>query len=202
MRIVCDSQRTEEWEHWRNRPTASNFSRFITPAKGAYSKQATDYACELVAKEMGVFVEPPPSFAMQWGIDHEEEARTHYAARTNNAVEEVGFVVPDDTDSYGCSPDGLVGDDGLLEIKCPQAPTLIRYHADGVLPDTYKPQIQGQLLITGRAWCDFFAWYPGLQSFLLRVDADIPYQEKIAECLEKLLVELDRVKAKLNPLPF
>jgi len=199
MRIIDVAQRSEEWDKLRARPTASNFYKFITPAKGDYSKQATAYACEVIAKRLGVFTEPPPSFWMEWGVENEPHARAAYEARDlGGKVEQVGFIMPDDTDAYGGSPDGLVGDDGMIEIKCPKPETLISYHATGMLPDQYKPQVQGLLMIAGRDWCDFFAWHPELAPFLIRVHADFGYQAKIAANLLKLLEEIERIELAMS----
>lgn len=195
MRIIDCLQGSEEWHRWRNRPTASQFDQFITPAKGDYSKQATAYAAEIVAKRLGVYVEPPPSFWMEWGTEQEPNAKYAYQAQTGREIRNVGFILPDGTDAYGGSPDGLVGDDGLTEIKCPAPETLIAYHAAGELPAKYKPQVQGLLLISGRAWCDFFVFHPELTPFLLRVEPDYDYQEKIADGLLKLLQEVERIEA-------
>ena len=199
MRIIDVAQRSEEWDKLRARPTASNFYKFTTPAKGDYSKQATAYACEVIAKRLGVFVEAPPSFWMEWGVENEPWAREAYEAHDlGGDVEEVGFIMPDDTDAYGGSPDGLVGDDGMIEIKCPKPETLISYHATGMLPDQYKPQVQGLLMIAGRDWCDFFAWHPELAPFLYRVHADFGYQAKIAANLLKLLEEIERIELAMS----
>ena len=199
MRIVPNLvQGTEEWERWRNRPTASEFASFCTPARGDYSKQATAYAAKIVAKRLGVYVEPPQTFWQEWGTEHESEARDAYTALTDRDVEEVGFILPDQTDAYGGSPDGLVGDDGILEVKCPAPETLINYHARGDLPLDYKPQVQGLLMISGRPWCDFFAWHMALPPFLLRVHADEDYQTKIAENLILLLERIDEIEKKLT----
>jgi hypothetical protein len=197
VRIACERQQTEEWDRWRARPTASDFYRFVTPAKGQYSAQATAYAAVIVAKRLRVYVEPPPSFWMTWGIENEPSAKVAYTERTGRQIEEVGFVLPDDTDAFGCSPDGLVGTEGLLEVKCPAPETLICYHGNGELPDQYRPQIQGQLLITGRRWCDFWAWHPQVAPFLLRVDADPVYQDKILECLFQLLKEIKQIEERM-----
>ena len=203
MRIVCLQQQTEEWDRWRNRPTASEFSSFITPARGDYSKQAGAYAAMILAKRLGVYVEPPPTFWMEWGTEMEPNAKAAYTRLTGREITNVGFCLPDGTDAYGCSPDGLVVedemvDDGLIEVKCPAPETLIAYHAAGVLPVQYRPQIQGQLLITGRAWCDFFVFHPELTPFLLRVDEDIEYQTKIAKHLLTLLETIDSIESKVR----
>jgi len=197
MRIIDCEQRTEEWERWRNRPTASQFYKFITPARGDYSKQATAYAAQVVAMRLGVYTEPPPSFWMEWGTEMEPNAKHAYAVQTGREIQDVGFILPDNTDAYGGSPDGLVGDDGLIEIKCPAPETLISYHAAGELPAQYRPQIQGLLLISGRAWCDFYVFHPELTPFLLRVEPDEKYQAKIADGLYKLLEEIERIESKV-----
>jgi hypothetical protein len=132
---------------------------------------------------------------MQWGVEQEPNAKHAYEVQTGRKIQDVGFILPDNTDAYGGSPDGLVGDEGLLEIKCPQAETLISYHASGELPVQYKPQIQGLLLISGREWCDFFAFHPELTPFLLRVYPDEKYQTAIAEGLLRLLHEIEQIES-------
>ena len=198
MRIVCERQNCEEWDAWRNRPTASEFDSFCTPAKGQYSAQATAYAGKIVAKRLGVYVEPPPTFWMEWGTENEPNARHCYQKEIGLEVQEVGFIVPDNTDAYGGSPDGLVGENGLIEIKCPAPETLISYHAAGEMPAKYRPQVQGLLMISGREWCDFYAWHPELTPFYQRIEADEEYQAKIAEGLLLLLNEIRRIESKVK----
>ncbi len=198
MRIIDVVQRSEEWDRWRNRPTTSEFFRFCTPARGDYAAGASTYAAKIVAKQLGVYTEPPPSFWMEWGTEHEPNARHAYTLQTGREVKEVGFIIPDGTDAYGGSPDGLVGDDGGFEAKCPAPETLIAWHADGVLPVQHKTQIQGLLLISGRAWWDFYGFHPLLTPFLLRVEPDEKYQAKIAVGLLQLLGEIKRLKGKVK----
>jgi predicted phage-related endonuclease len=198
MKIFDVTQGSEEWDRLRaGRPTASNFSRIITPAKGDYSKQWIGYACELVAQRLGVWTPPPPSYWMVWGTEHEEAAVTAYEAMTGYTTEKVGFCTPDDTDAFGGSPDRLVTTpiDGrrLLEVKCPAPETLIGYHVDGRLPNDYKPQVQGLLAITGLECCDFFAWHPELTPFLLTVERDEEYIDRILDALAKFLTDLERI---------
>jgi len=195
MRIIDVEQGSEAWDRLRARPTASEFQKFLTPAKGDYSSQATAYAAKIVAKRLGVYVEPPPTFLMERGIEMEPNAKHAYTLATGREIQDVGFVVPDNTDAYGGSPDGLVGDDGLIEVKSPLPETLIGYHAEGVLPLTYKPQVQGLLFITGRAWCDFYAFHPELTPFLLRIEPDEKYHAKMAVALLKLLKEIQRIES-------
>jgi hypothetical protein len=200
MRIIDVRQQTEEWERWRNRPTASEFGKFVTAVRGDYSSQATGYAAKIVAKRLGVYTEPPPSFWMDWGTEHEPNAKHAYTLATGREIQDVGFVIPDKTDAYGGSPDGLIGDDGLIEIKCPAPETLIAYHAAGVFPQQYKPQVQGLLFISGRAWLDFYAFHPALSPFLLRIEPDAEYQARIATCLLKLLHEIERIESHVSKM--
>lgn len=198
MRIIDCLQQSEEWDRWRNRPTASEFHNFITPARGQYSASATAYACKIVAKRLGVYTEPPPSYWMEWGTEQEPNAKYAYTAMTGREIQNVGFILPDKTDTYGGSPDGLIGDDGGIEIKCPAPETLIAYHAEGVFPQQYKPQVQGLMMISGRAWWDFFAFHPDLEPFLIRVEPDLKYQENIAKGLIQLLEEIYRIESKVR----
>lgn len=201
FRIVECLQGSEEWDQLRARPTASNFGRIISPAKGDYSDQATAYAAEIVAKRMGLYTSPPPSYWMQHGTESEPFARAAYEEANGVQVQQVGFITPLFTDVYGGSPDGLVGNDGMLEIKCPKPESLIQYHSNGVCPDVYKPQIQGLLMISRLPWCDFFAWHPGLNPFQIRVYADDHYQTKIAKGIYRLLEEVDRIEASVKRNP-
>ena len=198
MQIFNCRQGSEEWDRLRCRPTASEFGSFITPARGDYSKQSTAYAARIVAKKLGVYTEPPPSFWMEWGSEQEPNARHAYTKATGREVQEVGFIMPDHTDEYGGSPDGLIGDHGILETKCPAPETLIAYHASGTLPSQYKPQVQGLLMISGRPYCDFFVFHPGLTPWMMRVEADLKYQAKMAEGLECLLSEIRVIESRVS----
>lgn len=198
MRIVDCRQQTEEWDRWRQRPTASEFKSFCTPARGEYAASSSSYAAKIVAKRLGVYTEPPPSFWMDWGTEQEPNAKYAYTQQTGRELTDVGFILPDHTDAFGGSPDALVGDEGGLEIKCPAPETLIAYHASGEFPNQYKPQVQGLMLISGRKWWDFFVFHPELTPFLLRVEADEAYQAKIANNLILLLEEIERIETKVK----
>ena len=198
MQIFNCLQGSEEWDRLRCRPTASEFGSFITPARGDYSKQSTAYAAKIVAKRLGVYTEPPPSFWMEWGSEQEPNARHAYTKMTGREVQQVGFIMPDHCDDYGGSPDGLIGDEGILETKCPAPETLIAIHAHGVLPLQYKPQIQGLLFISGWQWCDFFVFHPQLKPFMLRVERDDKYIAKIRLGLETLLPLIATIESHVS----
>jgi hypothetical protein len=200
MRIFHCPQRSEEWDRLRARPTASEFGSIVTPVKGDYSASATKYAAKIVAKRLEVYVENPPSYWMEWGTEQEDNAIHAYESLTGFPVDRVGFIMPDDHDGWGGSPDALVNPDGLLEVKCPAPETLVAYHAGQALPMEYRAQVQGLLMISERKWCDFFAFHPQLTPFMVRVLADEQYQEKIREGLEKLLEEIARIESLVSPM--
>lgn len=201
MRIIDCLQGSEEWESWRKRPTASNFYRIVTPVRGDLSAQAMDYACEIIAKENNAHDEGPPTYWMDRGNEVEPEAIAKYEAMNEVTVERVGFVVPDETELFGCSPDGLVGEDGLIEVKCPKAENLLQYKCGRKLPNEHRPQVQGQLMITGRKWCDVFIYHPCFEPFTIRVWTDLEYQQKLLTGIDKFLVILNEVRAAAKPVP-
>lgn len=172
-------QGTPEWHALRNRPTASRFSDLVTPA-GKPSSSAGAYVAELLAAYYG---NPRPFFAtqaMENGTEREPEARELYEIITGNTVMQVGFVIGrDEPFSPGCSPDGLVDDDGGIEIKCPEAWTHISTLIEGKMPAKHIAQTQGFLFVTGREWCDFVSYCPLLpaehQMFIERQYRDARY---------------------------
>lgn len=163
--------------------TASEFVKIVTPAKAEVSKSktATQYIYEVAAEILtGQAIDRPVTHAMQWGHDHEAQAREVYEARRKCEVQQVGFVPYAPEPFVGGSPDGLVGDDGGIEIKCPENPAIhIAYKLDG-MPAEKKPQVQGHLWLSGRQWWDFVSfhpWYTDVNEALSvqRFDRDEPY---------------------------
>lgn len=193
MRIIRVPQRSPEWyEARRGIPTASNFNKIVT-SNGSPSKQAEGYLYQLVAERLaGVREEPYISPAMLEGIAREAESRRVYAMLREVEVEEVGFC-SDDSGRYGCSPDGLIGDDGVLELKNPQGKAAVEYLVSGTLPTAYIQQVQGQLLVTGREWCDFVSYYPGLPTLIVRVERDEAFISKLQDALEAFCDKLDEL---------
>jgi putative phage-type endonuclease len=197
VKIHYVEQRTEEWYKLRaGVPTASSFDKIVT-TKGEPSKQAEKYLYRLAGERIiGKPAEAFQSEAMARGIEMENEARLGYSITTGLNVDGVGFCVADE--GYGCSPDGFIGDDGLLEIKCPNIDTHVGYLIDDCLPTTYFQQVQGQLLVTGRKWCDFVSYYPGLKMLIVRVEPDKSFQEKLHGELVMFCHKLDTIVKQIQ----
>jgi putative phage-type endonuclease len=179
MIILDCEQRSEEWyDARRARITASQADNLLTPAKRL--TLAKDILVESISDTVApMFVNE----AMQWGIDEEHRARTWYELETGKTVTEVGFCLHDKIKYIGCSPDGLV-DDGLLEIKCPNSRTHLDYLENGA-PKNYIAQMQFQMWVTDRGWCDFVSYdsrLPGNAQILIqRIERD----EKMIELLKE-----------------
>ena len=189
MRVVNVRQGSLEWFVARlGIPTCSNFSRIITPAKGKPSAQADDYIAELIAETMQSDLPGPQALekyaspAMQYGTDTEPEARRYFEMVTNLDVTEVGFCISD-CGRFGGSPDGLIGEDSGLELKCPSGKTHVRYLLDGGLPDEYRPQVMGHLIVSGRPSWWFMSYCIGLPPLLVKVVPD-EYTELLRTALE------------------
>lgn len=195
-------QYSKEWDDLkRGRATASLASRIITPAKGELSKQMSDCAYELVADlyNLGYGMrEEYVTAAMKNGTIKEPEARRWYEFQANCDVEEVGFCETDDH-RFGCSPDGLVGEEGGLELKSPTLKTQARYLDEGGLPLEYKPQVHWSLAVTGRAWWDFMSYAPPMPPLRVRVEPD-DYTKRVVECMELFWAEFERVRLKIESL--
>lgn len=181
MRISEAIQGSEEWLESRlGRPTASNFGKLITPT-GKASASAQGYIDELIAQRItGEIPEFFKSEAMQRGNDLEPVAKSLYEFTYDVEVKEVGLCLHDKYEC-GASPDGLIGLDGGLEIKCPLPHTHVSYLRDGGVPAKYIPQVQGCLWITEREWWDFMSYHPSMEDLIVRVYRDNAYITKLAE---------------------
>lgn len=189
----------EWWATRRGIPTASCFGKIITPKTAKLSSQSVDYACRLIGDMFDPAygqVEEAASLAMRQGIDMEPEARAFYCLDRDTDVRQIGFCTTDDG-RFGCSPDSLVGEDGVLELKCPQAATHISYMLGGDLPDEYKAQVHGHLAVTGRAWCDFMSYCPGLPPFLVRTTPNV-FTIALKVALESFWVSYSEMLAKVR----
>lgn len=193
MRIIECEQRSPEWYAVRRGiPTASSFDKIVT-SKGEPSKQSLGYLYTLAAERIAGVREPSfSSAAMEEGIRREEESRMVYSMLAEVEVKQVGFCVVD-SGRYGCSPDGLVGNDGMVELKNPTGKVAIEYLLAGKLPTTYVQQVQGGLLVTEREFCDFVSYLPGLPTLIVRVERDEPFLALLEHALGEFCDKLDEV---------
>ena len=199
-------QRTDDWFAARlGKVTASKISDVMAKTKSGYSTSRANYMAQLVAERLtGQKQEFFTSPAMQWGTDCEPLARQEYELLTGNVVIETGFIDHPTIKMSGASPDGLIGDDGLIEIKCGITATHIRWLRNGVVPEEHKPQMAFQLLCTGRKWCDFVSFDPrvgeALSLFVKRYEPDQSYLDEIEGEVKKFLSELDEVMIELTEI--
>lgn len=197
-------QRSEEWFQARlGLVTASRVADVLAKIKSGESASRRNYKIQLVSERLtGERQETYVNQAMQDGIDREQFARDRYVQQFGE-VEEVGFV-KHPTLEAGASPDGMVGEDGILEIKCPMGSTHTETLMTQDIPSKYIPQVQFQLLVTGRKWCDFVSYNPmfpeHLQLFVKRVEADPVYQKELESEVKQFLKEVDDVINKLKEI--
>ncbi len=188
-------QNSPEWDALRlGKFTASTF-------KDLFMKETTQGHQDAIHKVVyeRLTGESPESYQsdyMKRGHEIEPLAREYYELTTFSKVHNGGFFELDEW--VGASPDGLVDDDGQLEIKCPKYTTLINYLLENKLPNIYDWQVQGQLYVTGRQWCDFVAYHPKLKPLILRVERDEAkiklLQEKLTESITRVQQIMERIK--------
>ena len=199
-------QGTDEWFAARlGKVTASRVADVIAKTKTGYSASRDNYMAQLVCERLtGQKGESFTNSAMQWGTETEPQARGAYSAARFEIVELVGFVNHPTIKSAGASPDGLVGDLGLIEIKCPNTATHIDTLLSQTIPSKYITQMQWQMICTGRHWCDFVSYDPRLpaklQLFIERVEYDPVYGAMLEKEVIGFLKELDTKIEQLNQL--
>jgi len=187
---VTDVQQgSEEWKTLRlGKITASRVSQVM-------GKSRQNFLAIIAAERISKQAESFTNAAIQWGIDTEPFAREAYEARNGVKVVQVGFCLHPTIKDAGASPDGLVGDDGLIEIKCPNTSTHVGTLIDQKAPTKYIPQIQFQLACTGRQWCDFVSFDPRIEQsfFQIRVERDNEYIEKMEKEVSEFLEEVEKL---------
>lgn len=200
MKIHPARQHTLEWLEARlGLPTASQMHRVVTPAKLQLSEKRHEYKSELLAEWLtGEQANTFTNFAVEYGQEQEPYAREWYAETHKVTVREVGLCLRDD-DAVGCSPDGLVGEDGGLELKCSLAPRHVSYLTGDTKLGTEEHRIQVNtcLWITGRAWWDCVAFHPELPKVLVRVTPDSAVFKALDEYVPIFLSEMAAAKLHL-----
>ena len=183
------TQGSTEWSEARlGIPTTSAFKRILTPM-GAPSSSSDAYLAELLAE--WALGEPITEFTgTEWterGQFLEKDALAFYSFHRDLDVETVGFLYRDGDRMSGCSPDGLVGEDGLLELKCPGAGKHLLWLSRGHVPHEHKMQVQGALWVSGKAWVDFMSFYPSLPPLIVRVMPDPKIQKLLDVVMPKFI---------------
>ena len=174
-------QGTDEWKMLRlGKVTASRVKEIVATTKTGYSTSRDKYMTQLLLERLtGTVAESYSDAAMQWGTEQEPFARAAYEAAKGVMVDQVAFVNHPTIEMAGASPDGLVNDDGLVELKCPMSHTHLETLKTKKIPSDYITQMQWQLAVTGRKWCDFVSFdsrMPNhLQLFIARVNRDEEY---------------------------
>lgn len=202
MRIHRIDQRTPEWFALRaGKLTGSSAKDMLASVKtkGEEAASRRNLRYRLIAERLTGQPQRDTytNAAMQWGVDNEAGAVAAYEAATGSIVEAVGFI-EGETLPVGTSPDGLVGDDGILSVKCPETATHIRYLRDGGEPAEHVAQNTHELWLTGRKWIDFVSFDPrlpeDLQLFVVRVEWD---QARVEAYGAKVLAFLEEVEREL-----
>ena len=199
MIIETFEQCSDEWFAARlGRPSASKFSQIIT-TKGEPSKQRKKYLYQLAGERIsGAREETYCNSSMQRGTEMEPEARSLYELMRDVSVDQVGICYKNESKTFSCSPDGLVGDAGGLEIKCPSMAVHIEYLIGGKLPTDYFQQVHGSLFITGRKWWDFLSYYPGIKPLLVRVYPDEKFMAALSNELDAFCEELSSIVSEIK----
>lgn len=204
MKVIDFPQGSPEWLQARaGLVTASRMCDVIAKIKSGEAAARRDYRAQIVAEVLtGTPQESTYINAeMQWGLDQEPLAVGAYEMKTDCLVDEVGLVMHPTIDRAAASPDRLVGEDGLLEVKCPKTATHLNYLLDDRVPSNYEPQMAWQLACTGRKWCDFVSFDPRLPEkmrlFRKRLYRD---DKRIAELEREVLAFLADVDRALETL--
>ena len=199
-------QGTDEWFAIRcGKVTASRVADVIATTKSGYSASRANYEAQLICEILtGKPAESFTNAAMQWGTETEPLARAQYELKTGNMVNQIGFVVHPIIEQAGASPDGLIGEDGCIEIKCPNTSTHLDTLLSQKVPSKYITQMTWQMVCTGRKWCDFLSYDPrlpeNLQLYIERIELDEDYAKKLQNEVVMFLVEVNEKVEKLRKI--
>jgi putative phage-type endonuclease len=199
-------QGSDEWKALRlGKVTASRVADVVARTKTGYGASRANYMAQLIAERLtDTVAESYTNAAMQHGTETEPEARAAYEFYQGATVKEVAFVPHPKIDQAGCSPDGLVGDDGLVEIKCPNTATHLDTLLGQAVPAKYMAQIQFQMACTGRAYCAFVSYDPrmpeNMRLFIRRVDRDDTHIHVLETEIAAFLLEMAVKLSELNSI--
>lgn len=199
-------QGSPEWFAIRcGKVTASRVSDVVAKTKTGPAASRANYMAELIAERLtGEPAEKFTNAAMQWGTEKEPEARSSYEFYRGETVHEIGFVHHPKIEASGASPDGLVGGDGLVEIKCPNTATHLDTLLGQMVPAKYINQMQWQMACSGRQWCDFVSYDPRLPESMRLFIKRMPRDDKRIQELETevagFLLEIAVKLSQLNSL--
>ena len=183
--------------------TASAIADMIAKTKTGEAASRANLRARLVAERLtGIPQDGFSNAAMQWGNEQEPFARAAYEIHSGNLVDQTGLVMHPSIPYAGASPDGLIDDCGLVEIKCPNTATHIKYLLSGDAPKEYQPQMLWQMECTERKWCDFVSFDPRmpshLQLFVVRFDRDEGRLNDVRAEAVKFLAEVDSMINQLT----
>ena len=199
MRVITADQGTDEWKQARvGVPSGSKFADIM--AKGGGATRATYLTALALERITGVREDFKTTFAMEQGTEREPFARSAYEAHTSQFVTEIGFCMHD-TLMVGVSPDGLVGKAGMTEYKCPMPKTHLEYLRlePGKCPTAYRWQVQGQLWVAEREWCDFVSYNPDFPENAQMVIRRVVRDEKaIAELESEVVKFLEDIEREIE----
>jgi putative phage-type endonuclease len=196
----------DEWHQRRiGKVTASRIADVVAKTKTGWGASRANYMAQLIAERMtGVKADSFSNAAMQWGIDKEADAIAVYEFEHDRKVVASDFMDHPWIANTGASPDGLVGDDGLIECKCPNTSTHIETLLSGSIDQKYVYQMQWQMACTGRLWCDFVSFDPrmpaDLQLWVRRVDRDDDVIAALEKQVQEFLAELGEKVRRLEAL--
>lgn len=199
-------QGTQEWFMARlGKVTASRVADIIAKTKSGYSTSRQNYLAQLVVERLTKKpTEGYSNAAMQWGTDTEPLARAAYEIKHDLMVSEIGFVPHPVIAMSGASPDGLVGNDGLIEIKCPNTATHIETLLNDTIKSEYKTQMQWQMACTGRLWTDFISFDPRMperhQMKIIHVVRDDKIIQMLEDEVSKFLLEVTKTIERIETL--
>lgn len=199
-------QRTDEWFAARcGRVTASRVADATARTKTGWGASRANYMAELICERLtGQPTQGFTNAAMQWGTDTEPRAVETYAFERAATVQPAAFVPHPEIADSGASPDGLIGDDGLIEVKCPNTATHLDYLLTQTIPAKYITQMQWQMACTGRRWCDFVSYDPRLPDHLAMWVKRVPRDDAMIADLEtsvrEFLAEMTEKVARLEAM--